>query len=59
MHSDLHFKDSISIVEQLHVAARLAAAHASGASGGAAEPYLDSAKQIWNWVFAFDGGRGH
>ena len=50
-----HFKDSITIVEVLHSAAKLA--------NPAVNPidhsrFLNAAVEIWNWIFAFDNGRG-
>jgi hypothetical protein len=51
-----HFKDSISIVELLHVAARLAGHPATPANE--ALVYEQRARSIWNWLYSFDGGRG-
>jgi hypothetical protein len=41
--ADKHFKDSITIVELLHVGARLGNA---------------SAERVWDWLFSFDDGNG-
>ena len=50
-----HFKDSISIVEVLHVAARLATPITPSINR---THFLDSAISIWNWIFDFDNGSG-
>ena len=55
LHANQRFKDSISIVELLHLAARLA--------GSAADPrerewHLQTAERVWAWLSAFDHGRG-
>ncbi|KAL1504220.1 hypothetical protein AB1Y20_010629 [Prymnesium parvum] len=55
LHRDEHYKDSISIVELLHVASRLAA---SASSATERAEYLEEAEAVWAWLFAFDGGRG-
>ena len=51
----LHYKDSITIVEMLHTAAKLALVSKTPAEHSR---FLASAKEIWNWLFAFDNGRG-
>eukprot|EP00118_Oscarella_pearsei_P006320 m.28584 g.28584 ORF g.28584 m.28584 type:complete len:829 (+) comp30869_c0_seq1:20-2506(+) len=50
-----HFKDSITIVEVLHSAAKLATNITPAANRS---HYLDSAVSIWNWIFEFDNGKG-
>ena len=50
-----HFKDSITIVEVLHAAAKLANPTVNPVNHSR---FLDSAVSIWNWIFAFDNGRG-
>ena len=49
------FKDSITIVEVLYTAAKLAISSTSPVNR---TRFLDSAQKIWNWIFAFDNGRG-
>jgi hypothetical protein len=55
LHEDERFKDSISIVELLHLAARLATTATSADERGAR---LAQAEEIWSWLGAFSGGRG-
>eukprot|EP00117_Sycon_ciliatum_P015413 scpid38547/ scgid1535/ Mannan endo-1,6-alpha-mannosidase DCW1; Defective cell wall 1; Endo-alpha-1-&gt len=55
MEDPLHFKDSISIVEMLHVAGKLAAVAKTPAEHSR---FIATAEEIWNWLFAFDNGRG-
>ena len=54
--ADKRFKDSISMVEVLHLAARLAVAPALAPAER--RRFLASAEETWAWLFAFDGGRG-
>ena len=53
---DKRFKDSISMVEVLHLASRLAVAPALAPAER--QRFLRSAEDTWAWLFAFDGGRG-
>ena len=50
------YKDSITIVELMHLAARLAGA--SALSAAEAAKYRGRALAVWDWIFGFDGGRG-
>ena len=50
------YKDSITMVELMHLAARLAAT--PGSPPEDAKRYLQRAQAIWRWIFAFDGGEG-
>ena len=53
---DKRFKDSISIVEVLHAAARLATPITADSKNRT--HYLNAAEMIWNWLYAFDNGTG-
>lgn len=48
------YKDSITMVELTHLAARLAAA--AGTPADESRRYLERARAAWSWIFAFDGG---
>ena len=50
------YKDSITIVELMQLAARLAAAPDSPPAER--KVYLERAETIWRWIFAFGGGEG-
>ena len=52
MCGNLHFKDSITILENLHLASKLAFLFPNESN------YLYSAEKIWNWFFSFDNGYG-
>ena len=56
LHADSRFKDSISIVELMHLAARLASSAAAGSEERAS--LLADAERVWGWLAAFEGGRG-
>ena len=53
---DMKFKDSISIVELLHVAARHATLKATPESDR--DRFAKSAHAIWDWLFEFSDGDG-
>lgn len=46
------FKDSITIVEMLHLSAKLAYMFPNESH------YFTDSMKIWNWIFSFDNGRG-
>ena len=53
---DKRYKDSISIVEVLFSAAKLASIPAVPSANRTR--FLNNAEKIWSWLFAFDDGRG-
>ena len=48
----MQFKDSITIVEVMHLASKLAYLFPKNSE------YFDRAEKIWNWFFSFDDGYG-
>eukprot|EP00117_Sycon_ciliatum_P004163 scpid28281/ scgid8652/ len=52
---NMKFKDTITIVEMLHVDAKLAATSETAEERSS---FLGSAMAIWDWMFEFDNGNG-
>ena len=52
------YKDSITMVELMHLAARIAKSAKSSAAeqAQAFADYLARAEKVWDWIFAFPGG---
>ena len=55
LHEQQRFKDSISMVELLHLASRMAASSQSSAERAS---HLARAERTWSWLAGFSGGRG-